>query len=462
MNGKTLHTPMKLFRSESDATSIWSVALPLGLITLVWMVLRWRFFFGFLGYDDLWYANYASKWGATPINHWEVRVLFTGLIRLCTDLFGKNEFGTTAPALASSLVMLFVIFRLGWKQSGLVGACIGGALFALLPQDIFSSTSVDVVALTSALSSVGILVLLEKPGNWGVVLSGIFLGLAIFSHFYALLVVGAVAFAWLIHSAPVWRWKESTLLFLTSIGVFLLVNSLTFYWMTGSVLFPYKVSAESHLQTFGDIVYNLSWLIWPLKSFVFTNEFGILLLVTAGALAVTWRKANKEIRFLGLFSAIFFLYVNWGTQLPTQYLPLWHLPRYWYPLAVPVCVTVGYCLNLLPRRFGWVLAISTASIQVLMILMAGPWGQNVEVSKTLLHYAQAHPKTRFATDGLSLNEMFVLNGCTPPANIFPIRNLVQPEFYSVPESSQINPSSRPLSPPSQLEPSRTQWICSLA
>ncbi len=421
-----------------------SVGLLLGLLVLAWAAMRWRFFFGFLGYDDMWYAAYAAKWGAIPTNHWEVRIFFSGLIRLSTRLFGSSEFSNTVPSLLASLGMLLIVFRLGWKQIGPTGAFLGGLLFAFLPEDVFCSTSVEAVGLTSVLSSAGLLFLLEKRGFRGIIPAGICFGLAFFSHYYALYVVGAAAFAWLIHDAPRLRWKESVVLFGVGISVFLAVNSASFFFLTGDAFFAFKVSAETHLQTFGGIVYDFSWLIWPIKAFFFTNAFGFLLFLAALALGLNWKRTSTGFRFLGIFSIVFYLYTNWGTQSPFQYLPLWHLPRYWYPIAVPVCAIVGVWLAQLPKRVGGWVAIALCLSHVVLLMLAGTWGENVEVSKKLLQYTEAHSDQHFVADGQTLNEMFVLRGCLPPANVFPVRGLGQPTFYSVPVENQVDSTKRPL------------------
>lgn len=413
-------------------------------LVVIWALARALFFHGFQGYDDLHYYAYAAKWGELPTNHWQARLLFTGLIRASILLFGHSEFSATLPALLSSFVLLCLAFGLGYRFAGLKGAGISGLLFAMLPQDIFSSTSVDVTVLTAALAGVGIFLLVEKSSPIKRIGAGVFFGLSVFSHAYALFILAAASFAWFIHTAPRWRWLESILIFVSGCLTFLCVTALFFLPLTGDPLYPFKVSAESHLKTFSHIVYDLAWAIWPVHAFVFTKEFGILLPLAALVLAWKWKTAPAAIRFLGLFSGVFYAYVNWGSQSPTEYLPLWHLPRYWYPIALPACVLIGCGVAWLPRKFGMTLVGVVVAGQLLLSSLSGTWGEHVEVSKVLLKHAKQNPQQTFAADWITLNEMFVLNGCRPPENVFTVRGLNQPELFLIDSSKQIDAEMRPL------------------
>jgi hypothetical protein len=65
------------------------------LVTLtclvVWGIVRWVFFVGFEGSDDLFYVRFASLWHRVPANQWEVRLLGNAFIRVCVKLFGYRE-----------------------------------------------------------------------------------------------------------------------------------------------------------------------------------------------------------------------------------------------------------------------------------------------------------------------------------------------------------------------------------
>jgi hypothetical protein len=54
---------------------------------------------------------------------------------------------------------------------------------------------------------------------------------------------------------------------------------------------------------------------------------------------------------------------------------------------------------------------------VLLLMMKGPWGQNVRTSEELLAYARSAPHLCFATDRHTLYEIRVLSKLRPPANI---------------------------------------------
>jgi hypothetical protein len=125
------------------------------------------------------------------------------------------------------------------------------------------------------------------------------------------------------------------------------------------------------------------------------------------------------LRLTTLTILLYWAYVCFGSQHPFHYLPLDHDTRYWYPLALPVCVLMAGLIRSYFKQSRWrfgLLAL-VVGINSVLLLSSGNWGQNVEISKELLHYADTYPDTFFVTDPYTYSEMFILQGGTPPKNV---------------------------------------------
>jgi len=112
------------------------------------------------------------------------------------------------------------------------------------------------------------------------------------------------------------------------------------------------------------------------------------------------------------------LFTNFLSQSPFAYLPLDRQMRYWYPLALPACflaiaVSTSMTPGLLRRLYLSLLFVPLP----LLLATAGPWGQNVEVSRELLAHSLMHPELQFATDVYTYEEMMVLGDGLPPENL---------------------------------------------
>lgn len=409
----------------------------------LWAVFRTLFFFGFLGYDDVWYYDASYHLGRIPLNHWECRLPFTVLIRLSTLLFGTSELAATLPSLVCSLGMLLLIFYLAWRLSGPWSGFYGSLLFALLGQDIFSATSIDVTAMAAVLISLGLVILYLGRGTRRTLLAGVFFGLSIVCHLYAVFGLLCAAIALFAHEAPRWRWKDSILLTVSGMATFLLITCTLFQLLTHDPFFIFKITETSHMPSVTGIKFDLAWFLWPVKSFFLTREFGLTLTAALCFSIFFWKRFSAEMRFLAIFSLAFFIYTNWGSQKPNHYLPLIHLPRYWLPIAVPVGLILGHGFSLLTTKWRIAGLAFMVSLQVLLLLAAGPWGDNVEVSKALKAYAETHPDQRFVADRHSIDEMYILNGCKPLPNVFSVAGHSQPAFVVIPDSQQVPPNAFP-------------------
>lgn len=415
------------------------------LLFAFWALLRALFFEGLFGFDDIHYIRYALQWDRLPVNHWEARIFFNFLLRLCFSIFGFSEFVSTLPTLLASLVFMYCVFYVGLHLWPVRYALFAGLLAAILPLDVISSTAVEILTLANMFAALGIACIITAKKDWQNVMGGVFLGLSFYSHETLLLYCGILALVLWGYRWPEFRRKRTNLIIGTAILVGLFANFASFYWLSGDPLYQVKVASKSASAIVGTYVpfllpsgnINPYWLIWPLQHFLISKSFGILLGIPVLLILYSWKSQKNVIRLLCLLIILHWAWINYGTISVLKFTPLDHTTRYWYPVALPACILATQVLFGFRRKLSKV-AYSTAIfvLPLLFLVSSGLWGQNIEITKELMIYAAKHRNTTFVTDKYSLDEMFILNGAKPPQNVFSIKNFIQPVFFNIPEKYQ--------------------------
>jgi len=400
---------------------------PLLLIIGVWLLLRVIFFEGLFGFDDLSHVNFALHPDHLPRNHWETRLLYNGLLALSVHTLGFAEWVLALPGLLGSLVFTLATW---WVTRRLVSAEAGflaGIFASLLVLDVTLSTYPAASSLANGFAALGTATLLIAGTRRGLLAAaGAILGISVWTHISMIFYVGILAGATALAGWPRLDWRRAISICAVSALAFLVCELIAFWWLTGNPLYEFTIISKTHMfnQQFavplrlpsGKI--NPSWMLWPLWNLVFSKAFGFFIAVPLAITAFLRRSLEPALRLAPLTILLYWAWICYGSQHPLKYLPLDHDTRYWYPMALPACLLAA---ALISRVAGAAKRRTFSALLILpncfLLLMSGSWGQNVEISRELLQYANAHWGTFFVTDRYTYDEMYILLGARPPQNI---------------------------------------------
>jgi hypothetical protein len=415
----------------------------------VWLALRLVFFEGLWGYDDLYHVNWAVH-PRVPVDVWEARLLFNGLLWVSHALFGFSEAAFSLPTMLGSLMILGSAL---WAAGRLLdghAALLAGLGVATLAGDILRATDPMANPLSAGFASVGMAALVTSPGfaTRRAAAAGVALGLSVYTHLATLFVVLPIVAAWAFAERTRARALAAAFVLGVAGATSLVLELGVMGLVAGDPLLHPKLLSSTHLQIqqyvvpprLPDGAWNPEWFTWPIQNLILSKDFGLFLSLPVGLALPRWRALSAERRFLVGCVLLGWMWLSFGTQHPLSYAPLDHQTRYWHALAMPAVVLAVATFRTLESvwaRRGYVLALLAP--MPLILLGSGSWGQNVEVSRALLTYAQASPERVFVTDPYTYDEMYALVGCAPPpANVRVPLGQPDPEFYKPPQSTRVD------------------------
>ncbi len=399
-------------------------AMHAALLVLVWLALRVVFFEGLWGYDDLDHIGYAMDPGP-PADVFQARLMLNALLIGAYRLFGAAEWVWALPTMFASLVFVFATWLTARRLLPERTALAAGLLAATLVLDVTTSTDTGGSPFANAFASVGTGLLLTGEGRRRLVAAGIVLAGGMLAHLATALYVLPLIVAWALHDGR--RWREAFLLFGVVSATYVIVDCTLFTILLGDPLGHYRLLVGTHLtnQPYLDVPPRLAdgsfnpWFFgWSFRALVFTKHFGLLLGPVLAAGIVMWRRWDRTARLMVLAVGLGWLYLNFGSQHPFGWAPLAKNERYCYPLALPAILLALRVLAEIRRptlRAAWVAGLVLPVPPLL--LAAGPWGQNVEISRELIAVAEAHPDRTFVTDPHTYDEMFMLGERRAPPNV---------------------------------------------
>jgi hypothetical protein len=461
---KANHAPCTLWRGLGAVR--WSCHVPqagpgmsprldlkslLGLFGL-WLALRIVFFEGLWGYDDLYHVNWAVH-PRVPVDVWEARLLFNGLLWVSHALFGFSEAAFSLPTMLGSLMILGSALSAAGRLLDGRAALLAGFGVAILAGDILRATDPMANPLSAGFASVGIAALLTSPtlASRRAAVAGVALGLSVYTHLATLFAVLPIVAAWALAERTRARALAAAFVLCVAGATSVVLELGVMGLVSGDPLLHPKLLSSTHLQIQQYIVpphlpdgtWNPEWFTWPFQNLILSKDFGLFLSLPVGLALLRWRALSSEVRFLVGCVLLGWFWLSFGTQHPLGYAPLDHQTRYWHALAMPgvvLAVAMYRTLSGVWTRRGYVAALVVP--MPLILLGSGSWGQNVEVSRTLLAYAQASPERVFVTDPYTYDEMYVLVGCAPPpANVRVPLGLPEPEFHKPPRSAGVDLNS---------------------
>lgn len=398
---------------------------PLLLVAALWVILRVLFFEGLWGVDDLAYVNFALSPGI-PTDVFQARVLFNSSLILSFSLFGFGEWVASLPALIGSLLFLVATYLSGRALLGSRYGLLAAVLAAFLSLDVVFSTVPLPGSVANAFCAAGTALVLTHKGKYYDLLSAVLLGLSILTHLAFLFFLGPFLAAVVISEPTRKNLLRVIRLGTFSIAVFLILDLSFYAIVAGDPLLHLEIIRSSH-WAFPDVLlplflqageFNPEWFSWTLRHFLAGKGFGLMLSISVLGSLGLWSRLGGTRRLLFLVVLLGWLYLAFGTQQVFEYRPLEREERFWYPLALPLCLLAASLVQLVRDPLRQRLLAGALIVPMpLILLSSGPFGQNVEITKELLAHANSQTAVTFATDPQTLDEMFILGGRTLPPNV---------------------------------------------
>ncbi|REJ68736.1 MAG: hypothetical protein DWQ31_07130 [Planctomycetota bacterium] len=393
------------------------------MVAAAWLASTYVFWMGYAGTDDIFYARYANSLHRLPLNHWEYRLPAVYLMRLSIFLFGPTEFAAALPTLLSSLAMLAsVAWLIDWPRRPTWQANCGMLLFCFMPLDISFRSYPNASYIAAGMLAVGSVAMLKGSRLVQYLGAGL-MAVAFLTHevsfFYvAIFCLTALAF----DRRRYWYPVIACVAF--SGGLFA-IEAAIYYSITGEAFARYTraSAAIGVLEAGRDVRVGaspLSFFLWPLKNVLFCKQLAFSLLLLFGSGLLVFGKLRKEQKILLAVMILFWAYLGYGSLVPWTYKPLGRAWHYYYLLVVGIAALLPYTLTLAlgeRERLSRAILLFTLVALVGCAAAGGRWGQNVDVSRELLAYAQAHPEKTFLTDVNTMNQMYVWGGFQLPENV---------------------------------------------
>jgi hypothetical protein len=396
------------------------------------------FFSGMEGSDDFHHLRFAWFWDRVPVDHWETRLLFNAVLRLSLLTFGFSQVSASAPNLLGQMLVIVSGMYLAWRWWRSIGMMlIVGMLLSSLPINL--GWAPNAKPLATGLAGVGLVVLLVGRGAGSAIAAGMLFALGMWCHPSLLFFVGiVVAVAAMMRMRS---WQHCALALGVTAMAYAAGEFGTFYLWTGDPLYGFRTISNVHLKlmpydtdyiarTGGSLC---SWrFIWtPIRDLLGSHGLGVTGLATVGGVIMCWRSLDRHVWAMVWIALLTWTWMSYGTQTPASYLPFPMTVNYWGSMSIPLTmiVTVAVMRSRRPSvRFGATAGL--VAVNLLMLALAGPWGQNVQVSRELLNYALAHPQHLFVSDNITLTEMYVLNHFQPIANVRRLPGTANPKFWN--------------------------------
>lgn len=387
--------------------------------TALWLAMRVVFFLGLEGSDDLFHVRYAALLNHAPINHWEARLIANGLIAAAIRLFGQTEWAAVLPCMLAPLVVQFTVYYACWRYATVRHAAWAGLIAAVAPVNVNLATVVSAYPIMAALMMVGTFALGEAPtsrrARW---VAACALATGCIVHLYGVYYLALLSLAAMVVNRR--RFFQPLMGVCLACIVAFACDMMAFYVLTGNPLGRVHILAGTHLgsdDACGYPAFDLVFVLQPLAEFLFNRSFGLAAVVAAVYGIMRYRRLDASMRLLLVSSALFWLFLYYGSQVPWQYRPIWRYPRYHHPETLTVAVFCAAALVEWRPRLGRLAPLLVPASCVLILTCAGDWGQSTRISRDLLAYVQQHPQSRFVTDFHTANEMYILAGLRTPANI---------------------------------------------
>lgn len=186
----------------------------------------------------------------------------------------------------------------------------------------------------------------------------------------------------------------------------------------------------------------IRYFLMPLQQLLFNRSLGIDLIALFSVGAVAFRSFTPSQRMLFVVVACYWLWAGYGAMTPWEYQPPSREIRLLFPYILPISHLLPAAIGaVFSRRYKLLVIGTILATHVVCLASGGRWEQSSRISRELLNYAAAHPRTLFLTDINTLNDMYIANKCRLPENVVCVPSLTSDEYLLVnkePEHSPIH------------------------
>jgi hypothetical protein len=318
--------------------------------------------------------------------------------------------------------MVSIAWQVEWPRHGGWETTLALILVCTLPLDVRLRSVPLAGFMSAALVILGSVCMLRRtplvPFLGSILLAAGFVTHEVSLFYIAIFCLSALVCDWQ-------RFWKPVVACIATAGVLVVIEGAAYFVVLGDFLARWKVAAGTtkNLPIGVDPdtgIEGIRFFLWPLEGLFFSRAFGVdlILLVICGVVA--WRRLEPEQRILLGSSLGLYVWLGYGTQVPWAYKPFYRQFQYYFPVMLGLACVLPFALRYACQKRAWV-AWGTAGFVVFVHLAflvgGGRWGQDVDVSRQLLHYAMNHPTQRFLTDVATMNHMYVLAGFRMPPNV---------------------------------------------
>lgn len=413
----------QLHRQSTGIASVRSTAAVITSCILVWLLMRVIFFVGLTGSDDLRYVRFAATWDRVPVNTWEARLLGNTLTSLSMATFGTSELALALPSLLASAVTLACVLYWCVRRQSLHYAWCAGMLVAVLPLDVEMATTVSPHTVMVGLMSLGTLLFIMHPEVPKLRrAASVLLGLGFVAHFAGVYYLAALSAAALIVDRR--RYFRPVMMTIVACAVLLGIEIAFYGIFFGEPLARFHACmAETGyvkpiMPHLADGSWNPQYFLWPIKHLLFSKAFGVALILVLAVGLIRIRFLESEERILILTMLLLWLWMSFGSEVPWKYVAFDRISRFLQSLTLAMAVLFAVLIG--TRRRWWLttsVVTCVLAVCVMNLMGGGRWGQNVQLTKELLNYADEYPDQTFLADYRTLNELYVLNGVRRVPNV---------------------------------------------
>jgi 4-amino-4-deoxy-L-arabinose transferase-like glycosyltransferase len=331
-------------------------------LLLAALLVRLLYFTGLALGDDVFYSTQAQAWAQSgnwppqPL-HWHTRLGMVAPVALCIKLFGPCPIAFVLWPLLASVTGVLVCFAVATDLVGRRTAWVAAVFQAAFPLELIYSTHLFPDVVVGVFSVLSLWYWIRGLRNDRA--TDYFLAGAFFASGYlcreTVLMEGPI---YLVLWAWAGRLRRPRLAWVFVVPVVALALECGLYAATtGTPMYRWKAIAAQQ-QEAGNLELIRTGTsggnFWtdPLLMLVARQEFALYQAFALAAAAYgLWRW--PAVRPLALWLAVGFVWLYYGTTVPTRWVNLQRDPRYAVSLTTPAVILLAFALGSWPARLRW-------------------------------------------------------------------------------------------------------------
>ena len=364
-------------------------------------LLRMFLFTGLAVGDDVFYQLQAiahaldGTWPPEPY-HWQTRLAITLPTAAVIRLAGLHHWTMIVLPLAASTAGIYVTYRIASDFVDQRAALIATLLHAVYPLELIYATHLFPDVPVGLLQTLSLWFWIrglrhDRPADYA--LAGLCFGLGYLCRETIIMSGPAYIALWVLFG----RWRRPAMSVSALVTVSIVAAEVLLYWATTGNP-QYRLDAMAAQQQSPE---NLALIrqsvsgggFWtdPLLMLLTNQEFGLFQLALIAVVVPVWRRC-PHLRPLVVWWAASFLWISYGTTVPTDYVTLQRDPRYTSVLTAPTVIVLGQMTALLSWR--------PRVAAVAGLALSGIAGAMLDQGPTLIEPHRAAARSRYAAEAV--------------------------------------------------------------